>query len=140
MNRFGAGVNDPVIGRIHGHPANIAFQHSIPMPPGVSGAIETIKSYAGKNCLRTLLTSVNGIDDLFLEVRLEFPRASHGGPYVSDAAKNDHSRLRSRIQSIGFSHNCFLQVLIERLHRNYCETETQLNTMPPLTWINCPVI
>src|SRR5215813_8165164 len=104
MNRFGASVNDPVIGRIHGDPANIAFQYSIPMPPGVSGAIETVESYAGKNRLRTLFTSVNGIDDLFFKVRLELPRTSHGGPNVSDTTKNDHSRLRPCIEAICFSH------------------------------------
>src|SRR5262249_57122737 len=106
MNRFGASVNDPVIGRIHGDPANIAFQYSIPMPPGVSGAIETVESYAGKNRLRTLFTSVNGIDDLFFKVRLELPRASHRSPNVSDAAKNDNSPLRPCIESISFRHTC----------------------------------
>src|SRR5215470_13368265 len=108
MNRFGAGVNDPIIGRIHGDPANIAFQYSIPMPPGVPGAIEAVKSYTSKNRLRTLLTSVNGIDDLFFEVRLELPRSSHRSPNVPDAAKNDHPGLRPRIESICFSHACCL--------------------------------
>src|SRR4029077_21194252 len=135
MNRFGAGVNDPVIGGTHGDPANIASQHSIPMPPGVSGAIETVKSYACKNRLRIMLASVNGIDDLFFEVGLEFPRTSHGGPNVTDAAKNNHSRLRPRIESICFSHSCCLQnIYFVQIGIQWgCETETQVKTMPPLT-------
>src|SRR4030095_14862929 len=99
MNRFGSGVNDPVIGRIHGDPANIAFQHPIPVPPRVSGAIEAVESYSRKNDLWILLAPVNRIDDFFFEVGLEFPRTSHGGPNISNAPKDDHSRLSPRVET-----------------------------------------
>src|SRR5262245_22924128 len=93
MNRFGSSVNDPVIGRIYSDPANIALQHPIPVPPVVSGAIETVESYSRENGLWILLTSIDGIDDFFFEVGLEFPRPPHGGPDISNAPKDDHSRL-----------------------------------------------
>src|SRR5215510_2959080 len=109
MNGLGTSINDPVMGRIHGDPANIAFQHPIPVPPVVSGAIETVESYSCENDLWILLTSINGIDDFFFEVGLEFPRTSHGGPDISDTPKNDHSRLSSCIETIRFGHNRFLQ-------------------------------
>src|SRR5262249_49479291 len=100
MNWLGSSVNDPVIGGIHGDPANIAFQHSIPVPPVVSGAIEAVESYSRENDLWILLTSINRIDDFFFEVGLEFPRTSHGGPDISAAPKDDHSRLSPRIETI----------------------------------------
>src|SRR5262245_14036381 len=105
MNRLGSSVNDPIIGGIHGDPANIAFQHPIPVPPVVPGAIETVESYSRENDLWILLTSINGIDDFFFEVGLEFPRTSHGGPTISAAPKEDHSRLSSCIKTIRFGHD-----------------------------------
>src|SRR5262245_25992457 len=110
MNRFGSGINDPVIGRIDGDPANIAFQHPIPVPPRVSGTIEAVESYARKNDLWVVLASVSGVDDFLFEVGLEFPRTSHGGPNISDSPKDDHSRLRACIETIRFGHNGLLQL------------------------------
>src|SRR5262244_868501 len=110
MNRFGSSVNDPIIGGIHGDPANIALEHPIPVPPVVSGAIETVESYSRENDLRILLTSINRIDHFFFEVGLEFPRTSHRGPNISDTSKDDHSRLRPCIETIRFGHNRFLQL------------------------------
>src|SRR5215510_16574793 len=105
INRLGSSVNDPVIGRIHGDPANIALEHPIPVPSVVSGAIEAVESYSRENDLWILLTSIDGIDDFFFEVGLEFPRTSHGGPDISDAPKDDHSRLSSCIKTIRFGHD-----------------------------------
>src|SRR5262249_42439694 len=105
MNRLGSSVNDPVIGGIYGDPANIAFQHPVPVPRVVPGAIKAVESYSRENDLRILFTAINGVDDFFFEVGLEFPRTSHGGPDISDAPKDDHSRLSPRIETIRFSHD-----------------------------------
>src|SRR5262245_1843341 len=116
MNRLGSSVNDPVIGRIYSDPANIALQHPIPVPPVVSGAIEAVESHSCENDLWILLTSINGIEDFFFEVGLEFPPTSHRGPNISDTSKDDHSRLSPCIETIRFGHNRFLQLFYESCH------------------------
>ena len=104
MHRLRAGVNDALIGRIDRNPSDIAFKHPLPVASRVFGTIETVECNSGKNGFGTLPTTVHGIHDLIFEIGLKLARAAHRSPDISDAAKNDHSRLCSRIESIGFSH------------------------------------
>src|SRR5262249_56183081 len=68
VNRLGSSVNDPVIGGIHGDPANIALQHPIPVPTVVSGAIEAVESNSRENDFWILLTSITTLDNFFFKL------------------------------------------------------------------------
>src|SRR5688572_12917547 len=106
MNRFGSGVNDAIISWVNRHPSNIAFEGALPMPAGILSAVQTVKGYACKDNLLRMFTSVNGIHHTIFEVRLKLPRTAHRSPNISDPPKQNHSRLSTRIESVGFSHFC----------------------------------